>query len=471
METTLEAQVGIGVEVELDAEMAERFGGSMPLGELQDQICARSANLTAAEGEWLLLVAEFDRRLGWVPSGHRSCADWLAWETSIDVRTAYEKVRVAHVLVQYPELATAMSTGVLSYAKARAITRIVRPDNLDELLTLAATHTANQVENVVAAYRRSEPSAEAASQRAFRERAMTWRLDGATAVITVRMPVDMAAELWTMVSGFVDLIDLETPESVRRADALLAMAEMATLAVDDVVGPPHDPRYLANLHLTPDVLDDPPQPEPQPEPAPGGVCCAQPGGNTQIPPAGIAPSTARRMLCDAAMQGFRTNSNGEAEVGTTTPVVSRRLRRALKLRDGSCRFPGCTMAAWVDCHHIKHWIEQGPTRANNLVCLCRRHHRLMHEGGWNITGDPAGELFFHQPDGTIIAAQPPTRAGDAALVNQLALSAKQGRCGWVTKRCNYSAIAEFLHDTERARHRSRACRPAPDQQPATNQSP
>src|SRR5690242_10908374 len=98
METTVEAQVGIGGEVEVDVEAAARFGGSLPLAELQDQICARSANLTAAEGEWLLLVAEFDRRLGWVPSGHRSCADWLAWQTGIDLRTAYEKVRVAHVL-------------------------------------------------------------------------------------------------------------------------------------------------------------------------------------------------------------------------------------------------------------------------------------------------------------------------------------------------------------------------------------
>ena len=329
--------------------MAGRFGGSLPLGELENQICARSANLTAAEGEWLLLVAEFDRRLGWVPSGHRSCAEWLAWELGIDLRTAYEKLRVAHVLVLYPQLATAMTTGMLAYAKARAITRIVRPDNIDELLVLAATSTANQVENVVACYRRTEPCAEAATERAFRERAMTWRLDGATAVITVRMPVDMAAEFYGMVGEFVDVDDLHTPESTRRVDALMMMADMASVSVDDIVGPARNPRYLANVHLTPDVFDT--EHEPEPEPAPeaagdageagdvdhgrdassrpqshwnrlgGGVCCVQPGRNTDVPPAGVAPSTARRMLCDAAIQGFRTNSSGEAEIGTTTPTV------------------------------------------------------------------------------------------------------------------------------------------------------
>jgi len=292
-------------------------------------------------------------------------------------------------------------------------------------------------------------------------------------VITVRLPVDMAAELYGMVGGFVDVGDLHTPESTRRVDALMVMADMASVVVDDIVGPARDPRYLADVHLTPDVFDSEPEPSHShgEGSGAGGVCCVQPGGNTQIPAAGIAPSTARRMLCDAAIQGFRTNSSGEAEIGTTTPVVSRRLKRALRLRDGGCRFPGCTMAAWVDAHHIRHWIDLGPTRPKNLVCLCRKHHRLMHEGRWNITGDPAGELFFHQPDGTIIAGQPPMRSGHAAFVNQLGMTATQGRCGWITKRCNYSAIAEMLHDTERARHRSRTCKPTRATEPAAAESP
>jgi len=57
---------------------------------LEAEICARRANLTAAESECLLLVVEFDRRLGWTRAGHRSCAQWLAWEVGIDLRTAYD---------------------------------------------------------------------------------------------------------------------------------------------------------------------------------------------------------------------------------------------------------------------------------------------------------------------------------------------------------------------------------------------
>ncbi|MCU1387977.1 MAG: hypothetical protein JWL72_1315, partial [Ilumatobacteraceae bacterium] len=71
-----------------------------------------------------------------------------------------------------------------------------------------------------------------------------------------------------------------------------------------------------------------------------------------------------------------------------------------------CRFPGCQHTAWVDAHHIVHWLDHGSTVESNLICLCRTHHRLMHEGGWTITGDPRGDLWFHRPDGTIQPAGP-----------------------------------------------------------------
>ena len=420
----------------------------------------------------MLLVAEFDRRLGWVPSGHRSCAHWLAWEVGLDVHTAYEKVRVAHALVEFPEFATAMSTGALAYAKARAITRIASADNADELLKMALSSTANQVEKVVAACRRAEPSAEAAAARAFRERAMTWRLDGATAVITLRLPVDLASEFYGAVEGFVDCSDLDLPEVARLADAVSVMADVATVALRNGVEPTTDPRYLASVHLTPEVFDDEPDDAEGSSALGGGVCCVGPGEGLRIHPASVARSTARRLLCDAVLQGFRTNASGEAEVGTTSRTVSRKLKRALQRRDGGCLFPGCTMpAVWADAHHIQHWLDHGPTRPYNLVCLCRRHHRLMHEGGWNITGDPAGDLFFHKPDGTILAGQPPRCLGDAALVNAFGRSAQDGRCGWTTKRFNFAAVAEMIIDTERARGRARDCRPTRETELASNLSP
>jgi hypothetical protein len=66
----------------------------------------------------------------------------------------------------------------------------------------------------------------------------------------------------------------------------------------------------------------------------------------------------------------------------------------------------------------------------NLVCLCRRHHRLVHEGGWTITGNANNQLWFHQPNGTTIATKPVHVDGDADAVAAIGLTADDGRCGW-----------------------------------------
>ncbi|TVS18854.1 MAG: HNH endonuclease, partial [Gammaproteobacteria bacterium] len=70
------------------------------------------------------------------------------------------------------------------------------------------------------------------------------------------------------------------------------------------------------------------------------------------------------------------------------------LRRALKRRDGGCRFPGCTHTKFVDGHHIEHWADGGATRLDNLVSVCRHHHRLVHEGGYTVVKRDADFLFF-----------------------------------------------------------------------------
>jgi hypothetical protein len=57
-------------------------------------------------------------------------------------------------------------------------------------------------------------------------------------------------------------------------------------------------------------------------------------------------------------------------------------------------------------HHIIHWADDGQTRIENLVLLCRHHHMLVHEGGWTVTGAP-GHLVFRRPDGTVLGSPRP----------------------------------------------------------------
>ncbi|MGH2743704.1 MAG: HNH endonuclease signature motif containing protein [Thermoleophilaceae bacterium] len=99
-------------------------------------------------------------------------------------------------------------------------------------------------------------------------------------------------------------------------------------------------------------------------------------------------------------------------VGRKSRSVPPALRRALQSRDGGCRFPGCCERRFVDAHHIAHWARGGPTDLSNLVQLCRHHHRLLHEGGYQIERRSRGGLVFRRPDGRRLAARPVSGRGD-----------------------------------------------------------
>ncbi len=78
------------------------------------------------------------------------------------------------------------------------------------------------------------------------------------------------------------------------------------------------------------------------------------------------------------------------------------LKRALWARDGGCSFPGCTHTRFVDAHHIRHWADGGETSLENTTLLCSQHHRLVHEGGYDIRKDHQGRWYFMRPDGRAI---------------------------------------------------------------------
>src|SRR4051812_17575193 len=104
-----------------------------PLPELETGIIALASDLAAAEGVWLLMVAEFDRREGWAGHGVVSCAHWLSWRCGFSLSASRDKVRVARALANLPVTAEAIQRGELSYSRARAITRVATPENEVEL--------------------------------------------------------------------------------------------------------------------------------------------------------------------------------------------------------------------------------------------------------------------------------------------------------------------------------------------------
>ncbi len=75
------------------------------------------------------------------------------------------------------------------------------------------------------------------------------------------------------------------------------------------------------------------------------------------------------------------------------------MARLIRLRDGSCRFPGCTVPAHqCDLDHVRPW-PTGPTSPINLMCLCRRHHRIKQRDGWTVQLHPDGTVTWTDPTG------------------------------------------------------------------------
>ena len=159
------------------------------------------------------------------------------------------------------------------------------------------------------------------------------------------------------------------------------------------------------------------------EPACGGGCQRVPagtpppvhaalaaGGQTVLDEAGgihVSAETARRLACDAATVTMQHGPRGEIlDVGRRKRTVSPALRRALAARDRQCRFPGCQNRR-CDAHHLQHWADGGATALDNLVLLCRRHHRAVHEEGFRITLDATGDVQFVRPDGRPFPVVPP----------------------------------------------------------------
>ncbi|HET6653330.1 MAG TPA: DUF222 domain-containing protein, partial [Nocardioides sp.] len=104
----------------------------------------------------------------------------------------------------------------------------------------------------------------------------------------------------------------------------------------------------------------------------------------------LSAETVRRLACDAEIIPAMLGSVGEVlDVGRSQRLVTAAIWKALVLRDGHCRFPGCRrMPLACDAHHLHHWADGGETSLDNLVLLCRAHHTLIHATPWQARLNP-----------------------------------------------------------------------------------
>jgi len=407
-----------GARARGSVEAVGRELADAPTEWLEREIGELAAQIAAATCRWLELVAEFERRGAHEAWGFHSCGAWVAWRCAIDPRSAREHVRVARALEGLERVRACFGRGELSYSKVRAITRIATPEIESELLEMARWATASQLERLVRGYRRavSVDDAEAAHRERFL--ATEWDDDGSLIIRGRLSPEDGALFLKAIEAGKEAIHEREVADAVcsqggsaepepgaavrehprvNRADALAEVAERS-LAGGSAPRPAAE-RHQVVIHAEAQAL--------------AGISEAA-GCAVEDGPA-ICAESARRIACDAALLPLLHGPKGELDVGRRSRVIPAAMRRALQERDeGRCRFPGCENRSWVDAHHIVHWAHGGETKLGNLVLLCGRHHRLVHEGGFEVARKPDGSLLFRRPDGRVVPTVPSPAHGSAS---------------------------------------------------------
>ncbi|MGE0624203.1 MAG: DUF222 domain-containing protein [Pseudomonadales bacterium] len=333
---------------------------------------------------------------------------WLHDVFGLTFGTAREKVRTARALGSLPLIDTAFRDGDLSYSKVRALTRIATPENEAALLEHARRTSAEGVEQIVRSLKQQESLEDV--QALIRSRSLSTRWDETGAlIIQGRLTPEQGEVFLKALAQATEAVygdgdsdgesDDEDRYWNRRADALVQV--MADSLAGKTASTPGD-RHQVVVHVDAEALAA----EVPDEDVPAGTSVSaetpESEGSAKNIPAGtrLHPETVRRLACDGGLLTIIESPRGDPlNVGRKTRAIPTSTRRALVARDRHCQFPGCSQERYVEGHHIKHWAQGGETRPDNLVLLCSRHHRAVHELGYRIERTPAGELRFIKPGG------------------------------------------------------------------------
>ncbi len=376
--------------------------------ELDAAIGKMSHAINAANYELMILIREFDERAGWAKWGFTDALSWLMWRCDLSAGTARDKLRIAHALKELPLMSDAFADGKLSYTKVRAITRVATPANEAELIDMAMRMTARHVEEHCKQRSNSQKSSSVSAKKAHECRDFrVWR-DRARG--TVHFSIEIPDDEVELIEKAVEKAAVQlasdagsaarSPEEIGswRSQQVDALVSVCRFYLDGVVysdsGHDHAEEPYNNQKTSTSSADHYQVVVHVDESALAG----KETGTSQLPLESV-----RRLCCDGSIVPLVENDSGEPlNVGRKVRTVTTAIRRALWARDKGCGFPGCSHTRFVDAHHIRHWADGGETSVENMVLLCSNHHKLVHEGGYSVSRDQSGELFFRRPDGKAV---------------------------------------------------------------------
>ncbi len=363
---------------------------------LGDDLVAIRRQINRLEAEFVRRVQRFDRNHGAMTEGAASTVSWLRSTCGLTGGGAVERVRMARMLDELPETMDSFRSGRAPYANVSLIARLAEDvgveatRGVEETLVAAAEKLDTGRMWHLTAFTRHQLDSDGALDRENRDHDRRWfacdQSYGGVFVLRGELDAEGGAVVKTAIEALCTATgrDDERTGSQRRADALVDLASRQLKEGD--VPAVHGQRPHLTVTASLDTLkrrEDAP---------PAELAGAGP----------IHAETARRLACDSVRTDVTTTDDASRvlSVGRARRTIPAAIRTALVVRDNGCRFPGCDRpAGWTDGHHIAHWADLGETELDNLVSLCRRHHRMVHERGWEICLEADGTVTVREPPG------------------------------------------------------------------------
>ncbi len=346
--------------------------------------------IDALEGEFSANARDCQKAGEHLVSGNVTAGSWIARTCGMSITSAADRLCVGEQLESLPKVAAALSSGEISFQSASALCHLrerlgekAEFFDEDEMLGYARDYSVFGLRKLCrVAWHVANPDGffkEAEADFTRRYLHVSQLADGMYAVDGQLDPVSGAA----LKTELDVLATRKGPEDDRSRSQRMADAvgELAMHAMDQGTLPRrHGVRPHINLTMTLEGLKN----------------------ELGAPPAElelslpIATRTAERIACDCTMSRVLLADSMVIDVGRATRTVSPPMRRALRVRDKGCRFTGCDRQVnWTNPHHIIAWSRGGPNNLPNMVLLCYFHHRLVHEGGWQVI--KAGREFKFLP--------------------------------------------------------------------------
>jgi uncharacterized protein DUF222 len=309
----------------------------------------------------------------------RTPVGWVAETCSLSPGAASERLRTGEQLEAMPRVAQALASGEIGYQPAAVICKLrhLLREDLRELVDEeywigeAKKHSVkdlNWLEQHVR-YMLDPDSFDHGIEEDWEKRFLSISESGGMYHITGVLDRVGGAALEAAIESLSKRLgadDTRTPKQ-RRADA---MVEVAHHAMDKGTLPRrHGVRPHIAVTTTVEGLKG----------ELGASLSELPNG---LP---VSSKTVQRLACDGALHRVLKAESMVIDVGRARRTAQPAQWRGIAARHKTCAWTGCDRPlSWTQAHHVDFWEHGGQTNLRKMIPLCHYHHRLVHEGGWQV---------------------------------------------------------------------------------------